>query len=58
MKAKFELGQVVRANDGQCTGSVTGIWLAVSDETQYLVVWWNGGERHCQWLRERELVAR
>lgn len=57
MGSKFALGQVVKMNDGQCTGNVNAIWLALDDETQYLVVWWNGGERHTQWLRERELVA-
>ena len=57
MGSKFSIGEQVKLNDGKFTGAVDAIWVARGDSTQYLVVWWDGGHRHQQWLREHELTT-
>lgn len=57
METKFKLGQVVKLNDGKFSGTIHQLWLSVDEKPQYSVVWWDGGFRHQQWVREAELMA-
>jgi hypothetical protein len=57
VKFAFAVGARVKIRETAHPGQVTGC-MADSSGEQYRVVWWNNGERRCEWLYAFELEER